>query len=83
MATITVENVPDSFLKKYNKTSFYYNEVSINVKEDNDSWDTEYTEENHKAWLKWREELERGKTTTIDFDKVKTPDDFISFLKSN
>lgn len=45
-----------------------------------DDW-SEYTPENHKAWLQAREELERWETTKINFGKIKTPDDFISLLK--
>lgn len=32
MATITIENVPETFIKKYFKTTFSYDEVKIEPK---------------------------------------------------
>lgn len=49
----------------------------------NDDWDTEYTEENHKAYLEAMEDLKNGDVIELDFDKIKTSDDFVKFLKKN
>jgi len=36
-----------------------------------DDWDTEYTNENHKAWLEGRKELENWETFSINDLKAK------------
>lgn len=51
----------------------------INGNKIDDDW-TEYTPENHKAWVEARAELERWETTSIDFNKIKSQEDFISLL---
>ncbi len=36
-----------------------------------DDWDTEYTDENHKAWIQARKELAAGETFSIQDLKAK------------
>lgn len=54
--------------------------IPVNDNKIDDDW-TEYTPENHKAWIEGRAELERWETTQIDFDKINNYDDFISLIK--
>jgi ribosomal silencing factor RsfS len=42
-----------------------------------------YTEENHKAYLEAMEDLKNGDVIELDFEKIKTSDDFIKFLDEN
>ena len=43
----------------------------VNPVSDSDDWDIQYTEENHKAYLKWLEELEKWETFSIEDLKSK------------
>ena len=47
-----------------------------------DNWD-EYTKENEIAWKNAKRELEEGNVMNIDFNEIKSEDEFISKLKSN
>lgn len=46
-----------------------------------DDWDIQYTAKNHEAYLEAVKDLENGKTHTVDFDTIKSTDDFIESLK--
>ena len=54
--------------------------VPVSESKIDDDW-TEYTYENHNNRIESIKELESWKTTEIDFNKIKSEDDFISFLK--
>lgn len=43
----------------------------INSNEVKDDWDIQYTEKNHKAWLKAKDELKKWETLSIDDLKSK------------
>lgn len=62
----------------HGKPAFEVRPVSHNNVDDD--W-TEYTQENHKAWLQWRKELNSGEALSVDLENMKSEDDFISFLK--
>lgn len=48
MATITIENVPEAFIKKYYKTTFSYDEVKFEPKKYIDS--NEYKNEEYEVF---------------------------------
>ena len=53
----------------YSKPIFEVNPVMDNRVDDD--WDIQYTPKNHEAWLKAREELERGDTVSLEELKSK------------
>lgn len=70
MTTITLTR--ENFWKKmsliYQKVNSVW-KIRINLSQEEDNWD-EYTQKNHKAWLKSKKDLKKG--DVMSFDELKS-----------